>query len=144
MSLPNIDIVDKGTHEGIRWWIGHMQRPFYGGDQYNGYVELQYNHPIVMIGTNVSLADRYFDVHGGITWASGDIVGFDTNHLDDTAENWPLSSVRYETLDLAEQVYATNTQANRMTAIEISNLRSRIEASTQRIEDLGFSTYDIL
>ena len=47
----------------------------------NGYIELPENHPWLNEGDL-----HYFtgvDVHGGITYHEGRVIGFDTNHLGD-------------------------------------------------------------
>ena len=87
----------------------------------NGYVELPENHPWLDKG---DLQDFYdVDVHGGITYHEGRVIGFDTNHLGDghhpeapltdlgtptfrggNLHTWTWAEVEEETRKLADQV----------------------------------------
>lgn len=78
---------------------------------YAGYILLPEDHPLYGIEdcNDEHLCD--LDVHGGITYADGKIIGFDTLHLGDYNpilgsgnRKWPLSLVVKEASSLAEQV----------------------------------------
>lgn len=63
------------THRGINCMT--QMGPF----TINGYIELPENHPWLNEG---DLQDFYdVDVHGGITYHEGRVIGFDTSHLGD-------------------------------------------------------------
>lgn len=67
--------VATGVTEGIRWFVSP------GLASYNGYVRLPADHPFL------DFHDYYdipVDVHGGITWKVGNIIGFDTMHAGDS------------------------------------------------------------
>ena len=84
--------------------------------RYNGYVILGKNHPFD--GERDIIGN--YDVHGGITfanklkdfniepypelWAYADnwVVGFDTAHAGDNAENWDLEKTVNETIKLSQ------------------------------------------
>jgi hypothetical protein len=84
--------------------------------RYNGYVILGKNHPFSGIRDIIG----NYDVHGGITfanklkdfnidpypelWAYADnwVVGFDTAHAGDNAENWGLDKTVDETIKLLQ------------------------------------------
>lgn len=143
-NLPSTEVVDSGTTSGIRWWVTRMDRNGLPKDiQYNGYVELPSDHPIMILGATYGTGDKYLDAHGGITYAQGNIVGFDTNHYGDSEARWPLERVREHTLSLALQVTETNTEENRATARHAKDLRDRINTATQELEELGFSTFSL-
>lgn len=143
-NLPGAEVVDSGTVNGVRWWVTRMDRIGLPRDtQYNGYVELPDEHPIMILGATYGMGDKYLDAHGGITYAQGNIVGFDTNHLDDSEARWPLARVRGHTLSLALQVTDTNTEENRATARHAKDLRDRINTAAQELEELGFSTFSL-
>ena len=64
------------THQGINCMT--QLGPF----TINGYIELPENHPWFDEEEDL----QYFtgvDVHGGITYHEGRVIGFDTNHLGD-------------------------------------------------------------
>ena len=63
------------THQGINCMT--QLGPF----TINGYVELPENHPWLDKGDLQDFND--VDVHGGITYHEGRVIGFDTNHLGD-------------------------------------------------------------
>nr|DAP56556.1 MAG TPA: hypothetical protein [Caudoviricetes sp.] len=63
------------THRGISC-MNHM-----GPFTINGYVELPENHPWLNEGDLQDFND--VDVHGGISFHEGRVIGFDTNHLGD-------------------------------------------------------------
>lgn len=143
-NLPSTEVVDSGTTSGIRWWVTRMDRVGLPRDtQYNGYAELPDEHPIMIIGASYSVADKFLDAYKGITYANGNIVGFDTNHYGDIETVWPLTAVRGETLKLAQQVNDTNTDEHRATARQALDLRNQIKEALDGLENLGFSTYDL-
>ena len=63
------------THRGINCMT--QMGPF----TINGYVELPENHPWLNEGGLHDFND--VDVHGGITYHEGRVIGFDTNHFRD-------------------------------------------------------------
>lgn len=63
------------THRGINCMT--QLGPF----TINGYVELPENHPWLNEGDLQDFND--VDVHGGITYHEGRVIGFDTNHIGD-------------------------------------------------------------
>ena len=143
-NLPGTEIADRGTHNGIRWWVTRMERIGLPKDiQYNGYVELPDNHPIMIIGATYSVADKFLDAHRGITYSQGNIVGFDTNHTGDSEARWPAASVRNETLRLSQQVHETNIEEYRHIARQALDLRNQIKESLDELENLGFSAYGL-
>lgn len=139
-NLPEAEIASRGTHNGIRWWVTRMERFGLPKDtQYNGYAELPDDHPIMILGATYGTRDKYLDVHGGITYANGNIVGFDTNHYGDSETVWPLTAVLGETINLAQQVHNTNTEEHRDIARQALGLRNQIKESLDGLENLGFS-----
>ena len=63
------------THQGINCMT--QMGPY----TINGYIELPENHPWLDKG---NLQNFYeVDVHGGITYHEGRVIGFDTNHFGD-------------------------------------------------------------
>lgn len=75
------DPLYQGTHDGIRWAI--YQAPISG--VLNGYARIPDGHTI-------DVDD--LDIHGGITYGSGDCsgwIGFDTAH---TGDLWDLDELR--------------------------------------------------
>lgn len=113
-----------------------IRRGEYEGGLYNGYVAfpndaIKWCWPEDDYGWGYSfyeVVDMYFNVHGGITFASTSfnpygcpmipltaipdpesmrdwtIIGWDTLHLGDTKEMWTLEETKKETLDLMNQV----------------------------------------
>lgn len=143
-NLPGTEIVNHGTHNGIRWWVTRMERVGLPKDnQYNGYAELPDDHPIMITGASYSIADKFLDAHGGITYTKGNIVGFDTSHYPDSEARWPMDAVRNETLRLAQQVHNTNTEEHRDIARQALDLRNQIKESLDALENLDFSPYDL-
>lgn len=63
------------THRGINCMT--QMGPF----TINGYIELPENHPWLNEG-DLQFFDGV-DVHGGITYREGRVIGFDTNHFRD-------------------------------------------------------------
>lgn len=103
------------THQGINCMT--QMGPF----TINGYIELPENHPWLDKGALHDFND--VDVHGGITYREGRVIGFDTNHYGDghhpdaelayqmsvtiSGENphvWTWEEVEEETRKLADQV----------------------------------------
>lgn len=91
----------------------------------NGYIELPENHPW-LDEEDLQFSDDV-DVHGGITYQNGQVIGFDTNHVGDghhpDAERacqmpgitsgpgvhiWTWEEVETETRRLADQAKDTN------------------------------------
>ena len=64
------------THRGINCMT--QLGPF----TINGYIELPDNHPWLDEEEDLQFFDGV-EVHGGITYHEGRIIGFDTNHLGD-------------------------------------------------------------
>ena len=95
---------------------------------YNGYVAFKEELPLSIQGGgnwDKESLDDLINVHGGITldreslWKEAAIIpltaipediheyrviGFDTGHLDDTAEYWTFERTKKETLNLKEQI----------------------------------------
>lgn len=93
----------------------------------NGYIELPENHPWLNEGDLQEFDD--VDVHGGITYHEGRVIGFDTNHFRDgqhpDAEHalqmpgitcgpgvhiWTWEEVETETRRLADQAKDTTNE----------------------------------
>lgn len=87
----------------------------------NGYIELTKNHPWLDEEEDLQYFDGV-DVHGGITYHEGRVIGFDTNHLGDghhpeapladlgtptfrggNLHTWTWEEVEAETRKLADQ-----------------------------------------
>lgn len=107
------------THQGINCMT--QLGPF----TINGYIELPENHPWLNEGDLQEFGD--VDVHGGITYHTGRVIGFDTNHFRDgqhpDAEHalqmpgitcgpgvhiWTWEEVEAETRHLADQAKDAN------------------------------------
>lgn len=71
----NSPVLDHGTHCGIEWQV--HQGPL----SITGYARLPDSHP--WIGEDLMFGDLAPDVHGGITYNRGRVVGFDCNHYGD-------------------------------------------------------------
>lgn len=108
------------THQGINCMT--QMGPF----TINGYIELPENHPWLDKGDLQNFYD--VDVHGGITYHEGRVIGFDTNHLGDghhheaplanlgtptfrggNLHTWTWAEVEEETRRLATQAKNTET-----------------------------------
>ena len=108
------------THRGINCMT--QMGPF----TINGYIELPENHPWLDFPDMIE-AHPDIEVHGGITYHEGRVIGFDTNHYLDghhpDAEHslglpgithgegihiWTWAEVESETRKLAEQAKDTN------------------------------------
>ena len=106
------------THQGINCMT--QMGPF----TINGYIELPENHPWLNKGDLQDFND--VDVHGGITYHEGRVIGFDTNHLGDghhpeaqlanmgapvfrggNLHTWTWEEVEAETRRLADQAKDT-------------------------------------
>ena len=116
------DTARRFTHRGINCMT--QMGPF----SINGYVELPENHPWLNEGDLQEFDGM--EVHGGITYHEGRVIGFDTNHLGDghhpgaehacltgdslnilgrIPHTWTWEEVEAETRRLADQVKdATN------------------------------------
>ena len=74
--------------------------------EYNGYVSLPPEHP----WHGVSYDDIPVEIHGGLTYSRMEearwVIGFDTCHLDDTAERWHVRAVAAEAESLLKQAEA--------------------------------------
>ena len=111
------------THQGINCMTQ------LGTFTINGYIELPDNHPW-LDEEDLQFSDDV-DVHGGITYQNGQVIGFDTNHAGDghhpdaelsdpdqifpfrsyfggTVHVWDWNEVEGETRYLAEQAKDTN------------------------------------
>ena len=125
MTNPFDFIADRDsryfTHRGINCMT--QLGPF----TINGYVELPENHPWLNEG-DLQEFDGV-DVHGGITYHEGRVIGFDTNHLGDGhhpeaqhanpkiayfrgehVHAWTWAEVEEETRRLADQAKDTNNE----------------------------------
>lgn len=112
------------THQGISCMT--QLGPF----TINGYVELPESHPWLDFPDTLELHPD-IEVHGGITYHTGRVIGFDTNHLGDghhpgaehaclTGESlnilgriphvWTWEEVETETRRLADQVKDTTNE----------------------------------
>lgn len=104
------------THRGINCMT--QTGPF----TINGYIELPENHPWLSEGDLHDFND--VDVHGGINYHEGRVIGFDTNHLGDghhpeapladlvspifRGHVWTWEEVEAETRRLADQAKDTH------------------------------------
>lgn len=107
------------THQGINCMT--QMGPF----TINGYIELPENHPWLDFPDMIEVHPD-IEVHGGITYHEGRVIGFDTNHLGDghhpdaersyqmpvtiSGENphiWTWAEVEAETRHLADQAKDT-------------------------------------
>lgn len=97
-----------GTPQIHRWQHQGVECAVHQAFTLNGYCLLPEGHP---------LADKWveeigdFDVHGGITFQRGRVIGFDTGHYGDSwpgssfpGHIWRLDEVIAETNRLAEQI----------------------------------------
>ncbi|GAA1471086.1 hypothetical protein GCM10009604_04100 [Corynebacterium aurimucosum] len=104
------------THQGISCMT--QLGPF----TINGYIELPENHPWLDFPDTLEVHPD-IEVHGGITYHEGRVIGFDTNHLGDgqhpdapnaypshfTGHTWTWEEVEAETRKLADQAKDTHT-----------------------------------
>lgn len=86
----------------------------------NGYIELPEKHPWIDFPDTLEVHPD-IEVHGGITYQEGRVIGFDTNHLGDgqhpdaphtypssfTGHTWAWEEVETETRKLADQAKDT-------------------------------------
>ncbi|MHB2252904.1 hypothetical protein [Corynebacterium aurimucosum] len=79
---------ERFTHQGINCMV--QMGPF----SINGYIELPDNHPWLDEAEDLQFFDGV-DVHGGLTYHKGRVIGFDTNHAGD--EPHPSSEFGYLT-----------------------------------------------
>lgn len=117
-SLLTTEVIDHGTHQGIEWAVTAWQRqsvymPRTMFTQFNGYVRIPESHPWYGVADddygydNEHCPVNYVEVNGGITFVKRNIWGFDTGHFMDgegDTYRWTQSSVRGETINLAQQV----------------------------------------
>ena len=103
------------THRGINCMT--QMGPF----SINGYIELPENHPWLDFSGTLEVHPD-IEVHGGITYHEGRVIGFDTNHLGDgqhpdaphaypshfTGHTWTWEEVEAETRKLADQAKDTH------------------------------------
>jgi len=78
MSIQDREAVDSGTEDGVEWRT--VEAPIYGA--INGYAKVPEDHPWF----GLDYDDIDVRVHGGLTFASGGWIGFDTLHMGDY---WP-------------------------------------------------------
>lgn len=118
-SITLLDLPDSGSKVVGYFLTDLVKYPSFDPTmrgRYNGYVILGKNHPFS--GTRDIIGN--YDVHGGITfanklkdfnldpypelWAYADnwVVGFDTAHAGDNAENWGLDKTVDETIKLLQ------------------------------------------
>lgn len=71
---PKMTPLESGVHRGLRWAV--VAAPVAG---VNGYVQLPTGHPWAHLGYD----DMPVEVHGGLTYAEGRWIGFDTAHSGD-------------------------------------------------------------
>lgn len=102
-------------------WMGANQR-----GEANGYVVLPVDHPFY--GYHYDFVDSYVGVHGGLTYSGAQLdghdgwaYGFDTAHMGDTAEKWPVDAVYEEAMQLLKQF---NDLGEKHTADEIADAYS--------------------
>ena len=107
------------THRGINCMT--QMGPF----TINGYIELPENHPWLDFPDMIEVHPD-IEVHGGITYHEGRVIGFDTNHLGDgqhpeaqlanmgapvfrggNLHTWTWAEVEEETRRLADQAKDT-------------------------------------
>ncbi|MEK0056885.1 hypothetical protein [Corynebacterium sp. KPL2825] len=105
------------THQGINCMT--QMGPF----TINGYIELPENHPWLNSPDMIEVHPD-IEVHGGITYHEGRVIGFDTNHFGDghhpeaeladlvspifRGHVWTWEEVEAETRHLADQAKDTN------------------------------------
>lgn len=118
-SITLLDLPDSGSKVVGYFLTDLVKYPSFDPTmrgRYNGYVILGKNHPFS--GTRDIIGN--YNVHGGITfanklkdfnidpypelWAYADnwVVGFDTAHAGDNAENWGLDKTVDETIKLLQ------------------------------------------
>lgn len=119
MTNPFDCIANDTARYFTHWGINCMTQ--LGPFTINGYIELPENHPWFDEEEDL----QYFtgvDVHGGITYHEGRVIGFDTNHLGDgqhpealhgypsrfTGHVWSWDEAEAETRRLADQAKETN------------------------------------
>lgn len=114
-----LNIVEQGEHEGIVWCVAEGPYSHYQPNvpykQYNGYCVIPEDHPLANFNDEDYGHFHELEVHGGITYCSNNVIGFDTVHLGDyfpwggfptkhTYRKWSLEDVKQETLKLAQQI----------------------------------------
>lgn len=102
--------LEGGVRNGI-WWCVARNTVF---GSVNGYVRVPDDHPLH--GLDYDELDD-IDVHGGVSFADGDWIGFDTAHFGDywpgmpefmqDGHHWTKEEAVAETLRLADQIADT-------------------------------------
>ena len=114
-ELPENVIVETGTENGVEWaTVQRRQRD--GTPQYNGYVLLPEDSYFYQPQGHTRIFDP-LEVHGGITYDRGRVIGFDTGHGGDVRPGeksrdelaswetyWGPTEVAEEARSLARQV----------------------------------------
>lgn len=126
--ITDIEAVASGTHKGVNWRIALCPLKYF----VNGYVELPKDHP--WIGKDYD--EIPVEIHGGLTYSTDNVIGFDTGHAFDLWSNeelapaggelpssflvdlsaspekwiihWTIDKVIAETKNLVEQVVKAN------------------------------------
>ena len=109
--MNKIELVSEFTENGLECYVLSMDLMFIGGF-HNGYVALPKGHKYY--------GEDYYDIdvdaHGGLTYADNYlqdvitkedelwVIGFDTNHYDDTEHTQSLDYVIEATKKLARQL----------------------------------------
>lgn len=88
LAPPKMTPLQHGTHRGLRWAV--VAAPSLG---VNGYVQMPSGHP----WQHLNYDDMPVEIHGGLTFASGRWIGFDTAHGGDV---WPAEYDRHGLSDL--------------------------------------------
>lgn len=148
-SITLLDLPD-GNRKTVGYFLTDLAKypsfdPALRG-RYNGYVILGKNHPFD--GTRDIIGN--YDVHGGITfanklkdfnidpypelWAYADnlVVGFDTAHAGDNAENWGLDKTVDETIKLSQLMNKVEDYIE----VELKNITSRIFFYIEGVKDI--------
>ena len=112
----------------------------------NGYIELPENHPWLDFPDTLEVHPD-IEVHGGITYHTGRVIGFDTSHLGDgqhpdaphaypshfTGHTWAWEEVEAETRKLADQ--AKDTTMTNPTRQEIIDAHEALETLCARVPE---------
>jgi hypothetical protein len=127
---PGMVVVDSGVEDGVAW-VTCLMRAF---GAVNGYVKIPAGHPYADHGDDeyaeiLTLAHDY--AHGGLTYARGEWIGFDTVHAGDwwpgtvdlipallllpDRREWTPELVAAETRRLAQHVAAVGRAAGEIT-----------------------------
>ena len=119
--MTNIELDFPASHDTRRFTHhGYECAVLMGPMTINGYVALPDGHPWLDYPDSLELHPD-IDVHGGITYHTGNTIGFDTNHFGDgqhpdapyghpsrfTGHIWNWEEVEAETRRLADQAKDT-------------------------------------